>query len=74
MATEIIQLKGAVTRLIKAEIAASWKGGGDPADIPRIEQELNNARTNYNSKMERLERAHSAALSGHAPDFRGLGC
>lgn len=34
-------------RLIDAEVADSWKGGGDPADIPEIEQELREARAAF---------------------------
>jgi hypothetical protein len=37
-------LMGYVNRLVKAEVADSWKGGGDPADIPYIESELKDSR------------------------------
>lgn len=34
----------AMKRLIAAEIADSWKGGGDPEHIPGVERELREAR------------------------------
>lgn len=48
-------LKRAITRLIKAEIASSWKGGGDPADEPAIEQERTRAREAVDRAIYRLE-------------------
>jgi hypothetical protein len=48
-------LRRAVERLIKAEIANDGKGGGDPARIPAIEQELAQARDNYQRALKRLE-------------------
>ena len=38
------QLKVAIQELVDAEVADSWKGGGDPADIPIIEAELKACR------------------------------
>ena len=38
------KLRKAIQRLVDAEVADSWKGGGDPADIPFIEQELELAK------------------------------
>ena len=37
-------LMRAVRRYVHAYNCDSWKGGGDPADIPAIERELRNAR------------------------------
>lgn len=37
----------ATRRLIEAEVAHSWKGGGDPGDIPDIEIELAQARAQF---------------------------
>ncbi len=48
------QLKRAVARLIRAEVANSWRGGGYSEDIPAIEKELKSARTNYNTKLDTL--------------------
>lgn len=49
------EIRAAVKRLIDAEVADSWKGGGDPADIPYIEQELEIARMKFDSLMGKLE-------------------
>lgn len=38
------KLKQAIRKLVMAEIANSWRGGGCPDDIPIIEQELLAAR------------------------------
>ena len=48
-------LRRAVERLVKAELANSGKSGRDPADIPAIEQELAQARDNYQRVLKRLE-------------------
>lgn len=45
------RIKRAVTRLIKAEVADSWKGGGDPNDIPAIEAELKLARKHFDEVL-----------------------
>lgn len=37
------RLKNAIGEVVVAAIADSWKGGGDPADIPLIEKDLQNA-------------------------------
>lgn len=41
-----------VQRLIKAELEDSWKGGGDPEDIPDIELELRRAKRAYEKLLE----------------------
>jgi hypothetical protein len=50
------KLREAVKRLVKAEIDDSWKGGGDPDDIPGIERELELARGNYKRRLGDVER------------------
>lgn len=38
--SQAANLKKAIQSLVKAAIADSWKGGGDPSDIPSIETDL----------------------------------
>lgn len=52
-----IALKRAVTRLVKAEVDHSWMGAGDPADYIAIQQELDNAQSNYKYQLERVRTA-----------------
>jgi hypothetical protein len=47
-------VEAAVRRLVKAEVADSWKGGGDPADVPEIEAELKSARRALRNLLERI--------------------
>jgi len=47
-------LKRAVTRLIKAEVAASWLGLQDYEDHPQIKQELALARKRYEEALAKL--------------------
>ena len=42
------RMRNCIRRLVKAEIANSWKGGGDPADTPAIEKELKLAKAALN--------------------------
>ncbi|KKM91109.1 hypothetical protein LCGC14_1231830 [marine sediment metagenome] len=42
------RIQTAIKRYANAFADASWKGGGDPADIPSIEQELKNAKLHLN--------------------------
>lgn len=49
------EIRAAVKRLINAEVADSWKGGGDPADIPYIEQELEIAQMKFDALMGKLK-------------------
>ncbi len=46
-------LKKAITALCKAAIADSWKGGGDPSDIPLIETDLECANLRVQSLLTR---------------------
>lgn len=55
MGTMVKEIRAAVERLIDAEVADSWKGGGDPADIPYIEQELEIARMKFDSLTGKLK-------------------
>ena len=45
-----------IQELVDAEIAASWKGGGDPADIPYIEKELREAKENMVKILDRIQK------------------
>lgn len=42
---QAIKLRELIADYRDAEIADSWKGGGDPADIPGIEADLREAKT-----------------------------
>jgi hypothetical protein len=44
----------AVERLIRAEVAESWKGSKMPEDHPPIERELRLARAAYRRVLEEL--------------------
>jgi hypothetical protein len=45
--TQAAKLRRALTTLLRATIDDTWKGGGDPADIPLIESELRSARASF---------------------------
>ena len=47
-------IRNVVKRLVEAEIANSWKGGGPPEDIPLVEERLRAARNLYNATLRRL--------------------
>ena len=47
------ELRKSITLLVKAAIADSWKGGGDPSDIPLIETELECANLRVQSLLTR---------------------
>lgn len=49
-----LKLKAVVRRLVRAEVADSWKGGGDPSDIPAIEQELKQAKGALDRAIDRV--------------------
>lgn len=51
---EAAKLRRAVTRYVRARIEHSWKGGGDPADIPAINAEYKAARIAYHSTIAHL--------------------
>lgn len=47
-------LQEAIRRLVRAEIADSWKGGGYPEDIPIIEEDLRRARIRVSGLLTRI--------------------
>ncbi len=52
--TETEKLRRLIRRLVKAEVADSWKGGQMPEDWPAIEYELRAARHALNAYLFRL--------------------
>ena len=46
---QLKRLQRAVRRLVRCSVDHSWKGGGDPADIPRIEADLFKAKIALNA-------------------------
>ena len=48
------RLRRVVRELVAAEIADSWKGGGDPVDIPYIEARVKVARRAFNIALKAL--------------------
>lgn len=48
-------LERAVSRLIEAEVNHSWMGAQNPVDHLAIQQELDNARSNYKYQLERIQ-------------------
>lgn len=51
--TELMQL---VREYAEAETADSWKGGGDPVDIPLIEAQLELARVRLEAHVTKMRR------------------
>lgn len=49
-------LKQKIEWVVKAEVANSWKGGRDPADIPYIEANLKSARAALNNYLKERQR------------------
>lgn len=52
---EADQLRKLIEEFRDTEVADSWKGGGDPADVPFIERELEVAKTNLEQFIHKLE-------------------
>jgi len=50
------QLSELIKKHVDAQVADSWKGGGDPSDIPIIEAEAELARVKLIAFIERLVR------------------
>lgn len=46
-----------ITELVVAEVEDSWKGGGDPKDIPAIEADLKIARLDLENYLQRCPAA-----------------
>ena len=51
---DIENIRRIVERLVAAEVAHSWKGGGDPTDIPEIVAELAEARAEFESTLKEI--------------------
>jgi hypothetical protein len=61
------KLMRAVQRYVKASIAESWKGSGDPADIPDIDSEHREACDAY------LRALHDVRIRTHQLDYMQKG-
>ena len=48
------RLVRAIERYARARVDNSWKGGGDPDDIPRIERRLKRASADLNKLIDEL--------------------
>lgn len=53
---EILKLRAAVKRLVKAEVEYAWRGAGHPEDIDGIERERLAARQAYHEAVAALEK------------------
>ena len=51
----LINLRRAIKRYVDAEVADSWKGGGDPDSYPEIEAELERARALLDKHLIAME-------------------
>jgi hypothetical protein len=49
------ELRKRITKLVKAEVESSWKGGKMPEDWPEIEERLRIARKHVHEHIERLK-------------------
>jgi len=49
-------LRALINEYVEAEVADSWKGGGDPADAPVVEANLALALAKLNAHIERMQR------------------
>ncbi len=49
-------LKTLIRQLVQAELADSWKGGGDPDDVPDIEKELIKCKRQIKQYIEHLQK------------------
>lgn len=54
MAVKKSKLKSLIRRLVQAEVNHSWKGNGDPNDVPRIERTRTIARKRLNDAIDQL--------------------
>lgn len=54
----IRRLRKAVKKLIKAEVADSWKGGGYVEDSPTIKAELVMAKAEFEKALDALRIGH----------------
>lgn len=46
------EMKTRITKHVKAQIELAWKGAGDPADIPAIEERAKRAKKNVDSFVD----------------------
>lgn len=73
------KLQRAIRRLVRAEVNYSWKGGGDPENIPYLTQELKLARKAVRAAIESLIQLVPCPYTGIAysrvPGYvSGYGC
>jgi hypothetical protein len=54
--SEFQTLRTLIGEYAQAAVADSWKGGGDPAEIPIFEAQLTLAQTKLDAHIERMER------------------
>lgn len=57
-------IQRAVRQLVKAEVNDSWKGGGNPADIPIIEMELKETKARFHRLLNRLTEPTQSIAGG----------
>lgn len=48
-------IKRAAARLVKAEVAYSWRGAGPPEDIPELTRKVKLARRRFNEAVARVD-------------------
>ena len=66
MSDDHVPYPPAVERLVNAEIADSWSGGGDPNDVPAVELELAQARHAFYEWLQARDEPNVVELStGH---------
>lgn len=58
--SEFHTLRTLIGEFAQAAIAESWKGGGDPAEMPVFEAQLKLAETKLDAYIERMERGDFA--------------
>lgn len=59
MASEFTNLKKAVTRMVAAEVEYANRGAHLPEDnMIKVQQELDNSRSNYKYRLEELRRVY----------------
>jgi hypothetical protein len=57
--TLLAELRYRINEYAEAMVAESWKGGGDPADIPVVEAQLELSKAKLDAHLERMEREHA---------------
>lgn len=51
-----VTLRFLISEYVDAAVAESWKGGGDPADIPVLDAQLELAKAKLYGHIEKMER------------------